>query len=123
MSISKKNSRTPAFIIALFVPLLVAYLATCAQAADTRASAPYKDKKLSPEELQKVKQNHAEWLKEYQGRFDSDEAQKDKRRANLSGANLSDARSLSKNLLYASRLRESVWSCLRQARSSIRCSR
>lgn len=92
MFILRKNLRTPVFLIAVVLPLLIVHVTSSGHAADTGAESSSKNKILSPEELVRIIQAHAKWQKVYENRFKSDEAINDNRRADLRGADLRKAR-------------------------------
>lgn len=116
MSILSKKSRILTFVIGAVFALPIVHVATNGQASNTSMhNSPYQNKKLSAEELQKVIQDHAEWLRVYKDNYDRDEAQIDKRRANLnkadlSGANLSNVDLSRANLDEADLSEGSLWS-------------
>jgi uncharacterized protein YjbI with pentapeptide repeats len=93
MSVVSKRIRFPILVTAAIFALLITHLVTNGQPVNAgEHDGPYKNMKLSIEELRKVHQAHAEWLKTYEDKYYGEAAQKDKRMADLSGADLSGAK-------------------------------
>ena len=90
MVILSNKSRILTFAIATVFALIIAHVATNGQVSNTTVlNSPYKNKKLSAEELKKIIQDHAEWLRIYKDDFFQHKARIDNRLADLNGVDLS----------------------------------